>query len=60
MGETIAVIFGMIFVGIIIICLIREIFQYIFPDGIKPKNNLEENLKKFEEKENGIQQKTYR
>ena len=55
MGETIAVIFGMIFVGIIIICLIREIFQYIFPDGIKPKNNLEENLKKWEEKRNGIQ-----
>ena len=53
MAEQIAAIFGMIFVGIIGLCLLWTIIDFISPSK-KSKNQLEENLKKWEEKRNGI------
>jgi len=47
MGETIAVIFGMIFIGTILICLIWTIMSYI-ADAYAPNNKLENNIKKFD------------
>ena len=47
MGETIAVIFGMIFIGTILICLIWTIMSYI-ADAYAPNNKLEDNIKKFD------------
>ena len=47
--EIIIQILGMAFVGIIMICIGWTIVEYIF--GLsKPKNRLEENIKKYEEK----------
>jgi hypothetical protein len=47
MGETIAVIFGMIFIGTILICLVWTIMSYI-ADAYAPNNKLENNIKKFD------------
>ena len=47
MGETIAVIFGMIFIGTILICLVWTIMSYI-ADAYAPNNKLEDNIKKFD------------
>ena len=49
MIETVAQIFGMIFVFIIIICLIGTISNYI-SNAYFPNNKIEENLKKFDKK----------
>jgi|TARA_R110000737_G_scaffold333927_1_gene351910 hypothetical protein len=47
MIETIAQIFGMTFLGIILICLIWTIISYIMITNNR-NNKLQENLKKFE------------
>jgi|TARA_R110002096_G_scaffold422684_1_gene629373 hypothetical protein len=47
--ETIAVIFGMIFVGTILVCLVWTIMGYIV-DAYDPNNKLEDNIKKFDKK----------
>ena len=50
MTDTIAVAFGMTFVGIIIVCLVGTIIGYIFNGMDKPgKGNkkLMDNMKKF-------------
>jgi hypothetical protein len=47
--ETVAVIFGMTFVGIIVCCIGWMVMSYI-ADAYSPNNKLEENLKKFENK----------
>jgi hypothetical protein len=49
MGDTIAMIFGMTFIGIILICLVWTILSYIM-EAYNPKNKLEENIKKFDKK----------
>ena len=46
--ETIVQILGMTFVGIIMICVGWTIVEYIFGAMSKPKNDIEENLKKFD------------
>ena len=51
MTDTIAVIFGMTFVGIIIVCLVWTILSYI-AEAMSPNNKLEENIKKFNKKYN--------
>tara|TARA_R110000744_G_scaffold84857_1_gene166014 strand:+ start:1374 stop:1568 length:195 start_codon:yes stop_codon:yes gene_type:complete len=47
MIETVAQIFGMTFLGIILICLIWTIISYIMITNNR-NNKLQENLKKFE------------
>tara|TARA_R110002020_G_scaffold221994_1_gene430263 strand:+ start:1395 stop:1553 length:159 start_codon:yes stop_codon:yes gene_type:complete len=47
--ETVAVILGLVFVGIILLCLIGTIGSYI-ADAYAPNNKLEENIKKLERK----------
>ena len=47
--ETIAQVFGMTFVGIILICLVWTIGSYI-ADANAPNNKLEDNIKKFDKK----------
>jgi len=44
--ETIAVIFAMIFVGIIVICIVVTMGEYI-ANASSPNNKLEDNIKKF-------------
>ena len=44
--ETVMVTLGMIFVGIIVICIVVSFGQYI-ADATSPNNKLEENIKKF-------------
>ena len=51
MSETIAQILGMVFVGIIVICLTWTILCYIVK-AYTPNNKLEENIKKFNKKYN--------
>ena len=51
MTDTIAVIFGMTFVGIIIVCLVWTILSYI-AEAMSPNNKLQENIKKFNKKYN--------
>jgi hypothetical protein len=51
--ESVIVTMGMIFVGIIIVCLAWTILNYI-ADAYDPNNKLEENMKKFDvKKKNG-------
>ena len=53
MTDTIAVAFGMTFVGIIIICLVWTILSYIFNSMDKPgrrNKKLMDNMKKFKQK----------
>ena len=52
MIDMIAQIFGMTFVGIIIVCLIWTICGYI-AEANSPNNKLKENLRKYDKK-NGI------
>ena len=47
MAETIAVIFGMVFVGTILICLVWTILSYIF-EATSRDNKLEENIKRWD------------
>ena len=57
MVETIAQVFGMIFVGIIVICIGATIVEYIITGLDKPgkaNKKLMDNIKKYE-KRNGIQ-----
>ncbi len=49
MMETVAQIFGMTFVCIIIICLVWTIGSYI-AEAYSPNNKLEDNLKRFDKK----------
>jgi|TARA_R110000851_G_scaffold2660_1_gene10811 hypothetical protein len=49
MMDTIAVIFGMTFVGVILICLVWTIMSYI-AEVYAPNNKLEQNIKKFDKK----------
>ena len=49
MVETIAQVFGMAFVGIIVICIAITLVSYIF-EAHTPDNKLEENIKKFNKK----------
>ena len=51
--ESIVQILGMVFVGIIMVCIGSTIVEYIF-GATKPKNRLEENLKNFDKRKNGI------
>ena len=55
MVETIVQIFGLTFVGIIMICLGMLVSQYIYSYFTKrePNNKLLSNMKKFDKK-NGI------
>ena len=46
--ETVVQILGMAFVGIIMVCLGWTIVEYILGTMSKPKNKIEENLKKFD------------
>ena len=45
--ETVAVIFGMVFVGIILVCLVGTIMSYI-TEAYSPNTKLEDNIKKWE------------
>ena len=47
--DTIAQIFGMSFIGVIAVCLIWTICNYIF-ETYTPNNKLEENIKEFDKK----------
>ena len=52
--DTVATIFGMIFVSVILICLVWTIGSYI-ADAYPSNNKLEENIKKFDKKQNGYE-----
>ena len=54
MEYNLVQILGMIFVSIIVICIGWSIIEYIFGSIKEPKNRLEENLKNFEKRKNGI------
>lgn len=45
--ETVAQVFGMTFMGVILICLIWTIGSYI-AESHSPNNKLEDNMKKFD------------
>jgi len=45
--ENVVIIFGMSFVGMILICLCWSVLEYIFKANM-PKNKLEENMKEFD------------
>jgi len=47
--EILVQFFGMVFVGIIMICIGWSIVEYIF-GSVKPKNRIEENIKKLDKK----------
>ena len=47
--ETIAQVFGMTFVGVILICLVWTICSYI-AEAYTPNNKLEENIRAFDKK----------
>tara|TARA_R110001592_G_scaffold116329_1_gene317606 strand:+ start:1406 stop:1561 length:156 start_codon:yes stop_codon:yes gene_type:complete len=49
MIEIVAQIFGMSFIGVIVVCLIWTIGNSI-AEASSPNNKLEENIKKFEKK----------
>jgi hypothetical protein len=49
--DTIAQIFGMTFVGIILVCLIWTVMSYIFSSESRNRNkNLINNMKNFDKK----------
>ena len=54
MEYTVVQILGMAFVSIIVVCIGWSIIEYIFGTVTKPKNRLEENLKNFDKRKNGI------
>jgi|TARA_R110000822_G_scaffold212557_2_gene347914 hypothetical protein len=45
--ETVAMIFGMVFVGIIVICLVGTILDNIARAN-SPNNKLEDNIKEYD------------
>jgi|TARA_R110001599_G_scaffold16527_1_gene67064 Na+-transporting methylmalonyl-CoA/oxaloacetate decarboxylase gamma subunit len=45
--ATIAQIFGMTFVGVILVCLVWTIMSYVL-NSYTPNNKLKENIKKFD------------
>tara|TARA_R100001377_G_scaffold84408_1_gene67887 strand:+ start:699 stop:860 length:162 start_codon:yes stop_codon:yes gene_type:complete len=45
--ETVAVILGITFVGIILICLVWTIMSYI-AESSAPNNKLEDNIKEYD------------
>jgi len=47
MIETVAQVFGMTFVGIIVICIAWTIMEYIFSKPNKQNKKLLDNMKKF-------------
>tara|TARA_R110000737_G_scaffold286117_1_gene292654 strand:+ start:41 stop:193 length:153 start_codon:yes stop_codon:yes gene_type:complete len=47
--DIIAQIFGMLFIGVILVCLIWTIGSSIF-ETYTPSNKLEKNIKKFDKK----------
>ena len=47
--ETIVQVLGMVFVGIIVICVVVTFGQYI-AESFSPNNKLEENIKKWNKK----------
>jgi len=53
MVETIVQIIGMVFVCIIMVCIGWTIVEYI-TNGFGDNNKLEDNLKKFNKRKNGI------
>ena len=55
MTETIAMIFGMTFIGIILVCLIWTICSYIF-ETYRSENNLERNMKEYDNKKKSYEQ----
>jgi len=55
MTETIAMIFGMTFIGIILVCLIWTICSYIF-EAYRSENNLERNMKEYDNKKKSYEQ----
>jgi hypothetical protein len=50
MIETVGQVIGIVFVSIIVICVISTILNYIFDSKLGPKNELEDNLKKYSDK----------
>ena len=49
--DTIAQIFGMTFVGIILVCLVWTIMSYLFSsDSLKGNKKLLDNIKEFDKK----------
>jgi hypothetical protein len=51
MGDTIAVIFGMTFVGVILVCLVWTIGNYIFNNIDSQNKKLLNNMNKLKTKE---------
>tara|TARA_R110001606_G_scaffold215784_1_gene363620 strand:+ start:323 stop:469 length:147 start_codon:yes stop_codon:yes gene_type:complete len=47
--DTVATIFGLVFVGAIVVCLVWTIMGYI-TEAYSTNNKLEENIKKFNRK----------
>jgi len=52
--DTTATIFGLVFVGTIVVCLAWTIMSYI-TEACSPNNKLEENIKEFDKKRNGYE-----
>ena len=51
--EIVAQIFGMTFVGIILVCLVWTVMSYIFSsDSLKGNKKLLDNMEKYMEKSN--------
>ena len=46
MTEKVATIFGMIFMGVIVVCLVWTVLSYILEASI-PKNKIEKHFKNF-------------
>ena len=55
MTETFAIIFGMGFVSIILICLVWTILGYIF-EAFNTENKLERNMKQYENEKKNYEQ----
>ena len=45
--DTVAQIFGMTFVGVILLCLVWTVLEYIVT-ARRPANKLEENMKEYD------------
>ena len=52
MTQIVAQTFGMIFIGIIVVCLIITIVNYIFDSSTDTNKKLLDNIKKMDEKLN--------
>ena len=49
--DTVATIFGLVFVGTMVVCLVWTIMSYIV-EAYAPNNKLKENIKEFDKKQN--------